>query len=495
MTECLLLGGLACAAGVALAAAGLRLMTGLPLDGIPRIHDASLDAPVLIFAVLTGLVTTVLFGLAPAWRLNRAGARQGSGADAHSTATSGNRRISGALVALQFALSLILLVGAGLLLRSLQLLLAVDPGFDATNVLTLRLYLPPVQETGYENPYAPAAGDEGQRTARFYLDLADRVRVLPGVRSAALVSSLPLTGDIDADGTIVEGHEPSPGDPVAVTRIVRSGPGYFGTMRIAILRGRDFADSDRETSMPVAIVDETFARRYWPDGNAIGQRIRYAWNTEQDPWMTIVGVVAGIRDESLAEGQEPHLYIPFSLEPHRGMHLVARTEGHPEAAIAGVRAALRDLDPGVPAFAVQSLDQTVGASLSQQKFANVLLALFAAIALLLAAAGIYGVMSLEVNSRVKELAIRIALGARPSEVFGLVIGHGARLAGAGLVAGLAGALALTRLLAGLLFEVAPTDPATFAAVIALLAAVAFVASAAPARHATRVDPIAALRLE
>ena len=495
MTECLLLGGLGCAAGLALAAAGLRIVNRLPLGGIPRIREVNLDVAVLTFAVVTGLLATSLFGLAPAWRMNCMGVQEGLRGEGRCTATTGSRRTNGALVALQFALSLILLCGTGLLLRSFQRLVAVEPGFDTGNLLTLRLYLPPARRTGYENPFAPASGEEGVRTARFYLGLAESVRGLPGMRAAALVSNLPFTGDINADGTIVEGHEPPPGEPAALTRIVGSSPGYFHAMGMTLLRGRDFAESDRDVSMPVAIVDDSLARRYWPDGNAVGQRIRFAWDTEEGAWRTIVGVVSAIRDETPAHGVEPHLYIPFLQEPQRSMHLVARTEGDPAAAIHAVRAALREADPRVPAFAVQSMDQAIGASLFQQKFTNVLLALFAVISLLLAAAGIYGVMSLEVTSRLKEIAIRMALGAPPAEVFGLVIRHGGMLAGAGLMAGLAGALAATRLLEGLLFEVTPTDPVTFATVTALLALVALLACVVPARRAVRVDPIAALRQE
>lgn len=495
MTECLLIGALGCAAGLVLAAPGLRLVTGLPLVDIWRLDEANLNVAALIFTVAAGLASTLLFGLLPALRINRAGERDGLRAEARSTAAPVSRRTNGALVALQFALSLVLLVGTGLLVKSFKRVLAVDPGFDAGKVLTLSLYYPPRRPSGYANPFAPEGGEEGEAAARFFASLAERVRGLPDVSAAGLISSLPLTGDIDADSTIVEGHEPRDGADIPVTRIARAGPGYFRAMQIPLLRGRDFADSDGPDSMPVAIVDEVLARRYWPDGDAVGKRVRYGWDTQENPWRTIVGVVSGIRDGALTEDRQPHVYYPVTQERMRRLNLVVRTQGDPEAAVGSVRAALRAVDPSIPAFDVQTMDATIGHSLFQQKFTNALLGLFAVLSILLAATGIYGVISLEVASRVRELAIRIALGARPAAVFGLVVRRGARLAAAGVLAGAAGALALTRVLESLLFEVEPTDPETFAAAIVLLTAVALLACVIPARRATRVDPIVSLRQE
>jgi predicted permease len=495
MTECLLIGALGCAAGLALAAFGLRLVTSLPLAGLWRIDEADLNVPVLIFTGTAGLASTLLFGLLPVLRMNRLGSRDGLRPGTRSTAAPVSRRTNGALVALQFALSVVLLVGTGLLLKSFQRVLAVDPGFDAGKVLTLSLYYPPRKQTEYANPFAPTSGDEGEAAARFFTSVAERVRALPGVSAAGLVSSLPLTGDIDADGIIVEGHEPKDGAQAPVTLIARAGPGYFRAMQIPLLRGRDFADGDGPDSMPVAIVDEVLARRYWPDGDAVGRRVRYSWDTSETPWRTIIGVVSGIRDAALTEDRQPHVYYPITQERMRRLNLVVRTEGDPEAAVGSVRAALRAVDPSIPAFDVQTMGATVGQSLFQQKFMNALLGLFAALSLLLAATGIYGVISLEVASRLKELAIRIALGARPVEVFGLVLRHGASLAAAGLLPGIAGAFALTCVLETMLFEVEPTDPGTFATAIVLLTAVALLACVIPARRATRVDPIVWLRQE
>jgi predicted permease len=492
LTECLLLGALGCAAGLALARFGLDAVSRLPLGGIPRLNEVRLDPAVLLFTTVIGLLATLLFGLVPALRLGRPGSPSYRRGESRGTVSAGARATNGALVAIQFALSLVLLVGTGLLLKSFHRLVTVEPGFRTENVLTLHLYVPPQSPTGYKNPFAPASGAEGVRVLAFYRSVEERLRALPEVAAAGLVSALPFTGDQETDGTIVEGREPEPGSDAPVTQILTTSPGYFSAMGMSVRRGRDFADSDRIDSLPVAIVDDAMARRYWPDRSALGGRIRFAWNEEENAWMTVVGVVSDIRDVTIAQNTEPHLYLPLGQGPRRRMSLVVRAAGEAAGAI---REAIRAVDPAIPPFDVQSMEQNLGASLFQERFTNLLLSGFALISLLLAAAGIYGVMSLEVSSRLKELAIRVALGARPREVFGLILRRGTNLALAGLAAGFLGALALTRLLKNLLFEVTPTDPETYATVIVLLVAVALLACALPARRATRVDPIASLRQE
>jgi predicted permease len=495
LTECLLLGAIGCAAGLALAGWGLDAVRRLPLGGIPRLNEVRLDPAVLAFTSAIGLLAALLFGLVPALRLGRPGAPLERQRESRSTVSAGARATNGALVAVQFALSLVLLVGTGLLLKSFHRMVTVEPGFRTEDVLTLRLYVPPQSPAGYENPFASASGAEGVRVLAFYRGVEERLRGLPGVRAAGLVSGLPFTGDVNADGTIVEGHEPSPGDAAEVRQILTASPGYFRALGISLLQGRDFSDSDRADSVPVAIVDQAMAGRDWPNRSALGGRIRFSWDEGENAWMTVIGVVSDIRDVTLARGTEPHLYLPLAQSPQRRMSLVVRTEGEPTAAAATIREAIRGVEPAIPPFDVQSMEQNLGASLFQERFTNVLLSGFAALSLLLAAAGIYGVMSLEVSSRLKELAIRTALGARPREIFGLILRRGTKLAVAGLAAGCIGALALTRLLKNLLFEVTPTDPATYSAVIGLLVAVAILACALPAHRATRVDPIAALRQE
>jgi putative ABC transport system permease protein len=279
----------------------------------------------------------------------------------------------------------------------------------------------------------------------------------------------------------------------SLTIIQRTTPGYFSTLRLPLLRGRDFEEADRAGAPGVVVVDETLARTAWPGQVAVGQRIRFAWDDSPEAWKTIVGVVAAVRDDRLDRAVEPHLYLPFLQEPMRRMSLVARTEIDPDAAAPAIQQALRGVDPSVPPFALRSMASTVRLSLFQRRLTNGLLAAFATVALLLAAAGIYGVMSLEVSSRFKEIAVRLALGARPGAVVGMVLRRGAVLAAAGMAAGMAGAFALMRLLSDMLYEVRPDDPGTLFAAVALLGSVALLACALPARRAVRVDPIAALR--
>jgi len=494
MTECLLLGGFGCAAGIALAAASLRVVESLSLTGIPRLNEVKLDAAVLLFAVVTGLLATLLFGLAPAVRANRIGVQAGLRGESRGTATAGSRRTNGVLVATQFAMSLVLLVGTGLLLRSLERLLAVEPGFDSRNLLTLSVFVPPVKDFSYRNPFASPQGEEQAHVIGYLERSVEVVRAVPGVRFAAM-GDFPFSDGLESDGTVAEGHEPGPDDVVPVTQIRAAGPGYFRTLGIRLLRGREFVEADREGSLPVAIVDETLARRYWPDGNAVGRRIRFSWDTDQPTWMTIVGVAAGIRDVTLATSAQPSMYVAQAQRPGRLINLMVRTEGDPTSVVGALRAALRTVDPNVPAFSVQTMEENIGVTLFPQKFTGSLLAGFAAVALLLAAVGIYGVTSLDVTSRYRELAIRIALGAQRGEVFGMVLRQGTALAVAGLALGVAGAFAGARLLADLLFEVGTADPLTFVAVPVLLLTVALVACLLPARRATRVDPITALRQE
>jgi putative ABC transport system permease protein len=495
LTELLLLGALGGAAGSLLALPILGLARRLPAGFVPRLEEVRLDPVVFGAALLAGAMAAVLAGLLPALRAGRDGASLHAGPAARSTAAPRGRRLNGGLVGVQFALSLLLLAGTGLMLKSLDRLLSVDPGFETDHLLTLHLDLPPRQAGVYANPLAPVAEAEAEGTERYYSRVVEAVRAQPGVQSAALAQSLPFGGDLDADMTVCEGHDTGDGASGSLTLIQRTTPGYFSTLRLPLLRGRDFEARDRTGAPAVVIVDETLARNAWPGQDAIGRRIRFAWDDGPDRWRTIVGVVAAVRDDRLDRAAEPHLYVPFRQEPMRRMSLVARTGIEPDRAAPAIQEALRSVDPSVPPFALRSMESTLRLSLFQRRLTNGLLGAFAAIALLLAAAGIYGVMSLEVSSRFKEIAVRLALGARPAGVVGMVLRRGAGLAAAGMAAGLAGSFALMRFLSGLLFEVRPDDPGTLFAVVALLGSVALLACALPARRAVRVDPIAALRDE
>ena len=481
ITESLLLALIGGVAGTALAWLAVGLLRQLPsLQQVPRLAEVSINPTVLAFTAALAVLTGLLFGLAPALRTYKLGLAAGMREGMRGSASRESRRLNSALVGAQFALCLVLLIGAGLLLKSFQRLVSVSPGFQPENVLSMRLALP-------NNRYANA-----DQTVQFFDHLLERVRSLPGIRSAGVVSLLPFSDGRTSDGYVVEGHEPESGGvaPNAQDRVVS--PGYFQTLEIPLLRGRDFLASDRANSLPVAIVDETLARRYWPDGDALGKRIRYSWS---DEWRTIVGVTAGVKNINLRETMEPHFYYPYAQSQSQEMYLTVRTVGEPAAVTAAIRSEVQALDADLPVWGVKPLTDAVDQTLNNQRLTNTLLAVFALLAVLLAAVGIYGVMSLYVNNRTTEFGIRMALGAQPSALLRSVLRQGLTLTLAGVAAGTAAAFALMRMLASLLFEVSATDPAVFFSVPVLLIAVAVLACYIPARRATRVDPLVALRYE
>lgn len=481
LTESLLLALVGGAMGAALAWLGVGLLRQLPsLQQLPRLAEVSVNPTVLAFTAALALLTGLLFGLAPAVRAYKIGLQAGMREGMRGSASRASRQLNSLLVATQFALCLVLLISAGLLLKSFQRLISISPGFKPENVLSMRLALP-------SSKYA-----SGDQTVQFFDNLLERVRSLPGVRSAAVVSLLPFSGGATSDGFVVEGHEPEPGGvaPNAQDRVVS--PGYFQTLEIPLLRGRDFLASDRVDSPLVAIVDDTLASRYWADGDAIGKRIRYAWS---DQWMTIVGVSAAIKNGKLTEKLEPHFYYPYAQEPSRQMYLTVRTTGEPAAITSAVRSEVQSLDADLPVWGVQPLAEAIDRTLNNHRLTNALLTVFALLAVLLAAVGIYGVMSLYVSNRTNEFGIRLALGAQPAVVLRSVLRQGLALALAGVVTGTAAAVVVTRALASLLFEVSATDPVIFLSVPLLLVMVALLACYIPARRATRVDPLVALRYE
>lgn len=481
LTESLLLAVIGGGTGVVLAWFAVRLLPRLPaLERVPRIGEVSINPTVLAFIAGLVVLTGVLFGLAPALRSYRLGLETGMREGVRGSASLASSRLNRSLIAAQFALCMVLLVGAGLLLKSFQRLLSTNPGFKSENVLSMRLALP---NTKYTN---------ADQSVQFFDSLLERVRGLPGVQSAAVTSLLPFTDGRESDGFVVEGHEPTSGGlaPNAQRRVVSLG--YFQTLGVPLLRGRDFLPRDRGYSTRVAIVDETLAHRYWTDGDAIGKRIRYAWSEE---WMTIVGVSAGVKNSNLRETIDPHLYYPYTQTQPRQMNLTVRTLGEYTALIASIRSEVLALDGDLPVWGVQPLSDAVDRTLNHQRVTNTLLTAFALLAVLLAAVGIYGVMSLYVSNRANEFGIRLALGARPTVLMRSVLKQGLTLTLAGILAGTAIAAALTQTLAALLFEVSATDPTTFFSVPLLLVLVASLACYIPARRATRVDPLVALRYE
>ncbi|HEY3040830.1 MAG TPA: ABC transporter permease [Pyrinomonadaceae bacterium] len=440
-----------------------------------------INLPVLTFTLLLSVLSGVLFGLAPAWQLSRSdlnsalkeGARQ---------ATSSSHRLRGLLVVSEVALSLMLLVSAGLLIRSFLQLVKTNPGFNSDNLLTMNLVLP-----------AAKYKDEPQR-AVFYSELLRRVTELPGIASAAAINHLPLGGSNSSTSFLVEGLAEPPRGQEFLGRYRVCTPNYFETMGIAVLKGRGFTEQDKAGSQAVVVVNETLARKYWPNTDPIGKRMRYTGPLQENPWMQVVGVVQDVKHEMTLPITED-FYVPHAQDAWSSMVLVAKTKVEPAAMAAPIRQQVLALDKDQPVFDVHTMREVRAISLALYSFSSVMLSIFAGVALLLAAIGIYGVMFYAVMQRTQEIGIRMALGARALDVLKLVVKNGMSLALIGVVAGLAGAYALTRLLASLLFGVTPTDIVTFSTVTLGLLLVALLACYIPARRATKVDPLVALRYE
>jgi predicted permease len=404
-----------------------------------------------------------------------------------STASGRRQRLRGLLVMGEVALSVVLLLGAGLLLRSLWALQQVDLGFEPRGVLTLRLSLP---EASYEKPEAVVA---------FYRQLLERTRALPGVDAAGLLRLLPLGAPIGDWGLDVEGYEEAPGRGAKGDWQVAS-DGALEALGEHIVRGRAFTAADAADSEPVALVNETMARTYWPGRDALGGRLRQGSNPDR-PWVRVVGIVRDVRHNGVTAPIKEKFYRPHAqfagttgFAP-RTMHLVVRSSGDPLALVAPIRTALRGLDPNVPAAAIRPMTEVVAAAVATSRLAGSLLAAFALLALVLSAVGIYGLLSYLVNERRQELGIRMAIGADARDVLRLILGQGLRLTLSGLAAGWLAAFALARLTGSLLHGVKPHDPATFVLAPLVLVLAAFAASYLPARRAAQVDPVAALRSE
>ena len=479
VTEILMLSVAAGAISVVLATWGTSLLVSLSPAGIPRIMEARVDARVLGFTALVSLGTGVLFGLAPALGASRVGLAE-STKEAGRSGAGGRRsgRARNLLIVGEVALALVLLVGAGLLVRTLGQLQNVPLGFNPRNVLTMTV----------------AKSPAGMETGEFYKQLTERVRALPGVADASVTWQLPLSGAAASTSLNIDGRPDDPGNvPTGVLH--SAGPGYFRTMGIPFLRGRDFMDHDDMTSAPVIIVNETLARRFFPDG-ALGKHIMPGYTTTgQYVMREIVGVVGDVKHQGLRGAAVPEFYYAQAQMPVTSMTLVVRATGDPHALATPVREAVQAMEPNAPVFAVRTAEEYLSASLAPTRFSMTLLAAFAAVALVMTAVGLYGVISFSVSQSTRDIGIRVALGAQGRDTIRLVMGQGLTLTLAGVVLGLGGALGLTRLMSGLLFGVGTTDPATYGGVVLLLVAVAALACYVPARRATRVDPVVALRYD
>jgi putative ABC transport system permease protein len=476
---------LAAAGGVA---ATLLVMWTVPTlvaldpDALAGIDHVPLDARVMTFTTLAVLLATLLFGATPALLSTRRDAADLL-RDAARGTTAGvrGRRFSAGLIGAQVALAVIPLAGAGLLLRSFEQLVRVDTGLATEGALTMTMQLP---ASRYR---------EDADVASFYGRLLKNVAVLPGVTAAGAVSHAPLTGN-DAAGSLhfEDRPEPSPAE-TPWSRMRAASPRYFDAAGISLLRGRAFTDADTENAPHVAIVDEAFARAYFPDGDAIGKQFRLDF--EPDVPREIVGIVRSVRHEGVAIEPEPQLYVPFTQQALHFMTLVVRTDGDPIALDGPVREQVRALDPNLPVYGVNTLAGLVSRSLAGQRFSAVLVAIFGLLALVMAAAGIYGVVSFTVSQRTREIGIRVALGAERARVLRMLLLDEGRWALAGGIIGLLGALALQNAIRNMLYGVSGTDLVTYMAVAALLGAVALLATWIPARRAASTDPVATLRME
>jgi putative ABC transport system permease protein len=486
LTESALLAATGGVAGLALAVWGIHALVGAGPAIIPRVAAVTVDGRVLLLSLGITAATAMAFGLLPALRAARVDLA-GTFRDGDRASSDGRARVQlrGLLVASEFALALVLLIGTGLMIRTVAALQHVDPGFDPRGVLAMT-----VSTTG-----TPAA--DSSRHAQFYVDALARVKSLPGVASASYINHLPIAGDIWGFPFRLEGRPvPRPGEsPTATYRVVF--PRYFATMRLPMLSGRDIAETDRLGAPPVVVINEFMARTHWPNENAVGKRIAIGDST----WTTVVGVAKNAVRSNWSAPPEEEMYLSFYQQPRylKGgyMTLVVRGEcarSCDAAALApSVRSAIRSIEHNAPISSVQTMSAVVSEATADQRFYLVLLASFAAIAILLAAVGIYGVMSYAVARRTHEIGIRIALGAESSSLLMIVVRQAMFVACIGAAAGLAMAFALTRLMRGVLFGVAPTDAMTFAGVTLVLFAVALIASLVPARRATLIDPLTALR--
>ncbi len=499
LTESVLLSLIGGAIGLALARWGVQLILYVSPTGIPRSREIGLDWTVLAFTVVVSVATGIIFGLLPAI--------QAGDVDVHETlkesgrGTSSRQWLRSFLVVGEVATTLVLLIAAGLMIRSFYLLQKVNPGFSHEQLTTFSVALP-------QKKYATQ-----EARASFYDRLLENIRALPGIESAAAASGLPLGNNGWQSGFRIEGRPDPPRDQTPLVELCMVTPDYFKAMNIPLLRGRSFTDSDNRSHLAgqdlsklnddqrairglnKIIIDEEFAKRYWPNEDPIGKRVLFG-GQEEPRKLEVIGVVGRVKMESLNQNSDRvQGYYPYAQSPSGSMTIIMKGASDPNQLIGSVRAAIKEIDPDQPIYAIRTMDEIRAESVQNERLNLTLLSLFAGIALVLAIVGIYGVMSYSVTQRTHEIGIRMAVGARPRDVFTMIMGHGMKLAVIGVVIGLIGAFALTRLMASMLFGVEPTDATTYGGIAALLLGVSLLACYLPGRRATKVEPTVSLRYE
>jgi putative ABC transport system permease protein len=484
LTESLLLAALGGLLGILVTPWVISLLVALAPQNIPLLGEIKTDGSVLIFTFATSLFTSVIFGLAPAFQTSRLNLTEALKADSKAAVGNAHRnRARNAMVIAEIALSLVLLVGAGLAIKSFIRLINVDAGFKPTQVITFN---PAPSFTKYKNDPQPTA---------FTQRVLEQVRAIPGVEAAGAVSDLPLSGSENMGGFSVEGK---PEDAANKSKMIdRRGvtSGYFEAIGIPLISGRYFNEFDKTGSSGVIIVSESFARRYLPGEDPLGKRVKLGSASSDRPYLTIVGVVGDVKHTTLVDEARPHLYYPYLQRPQLTMGFVVRSPLNLGTLAPLIREAVWSVDRDAPVENLKPLEQSIIEATAQKRFQMLLLTLFAGLALLLASVGIYGVMSYAVSQRTQELGIRLALGARPGDLMRMILKDGLLVTAGGVAIGIISALALTRVMQALLFEVSATDPLIFILVAVILTGVALVACLAPARRATKVDPMVALRYE
>lgn len=484
LTESMLLAVIAGALGAALAVWLCAALVRISPESLPTVGEIHIDGWALAFTAGISLITGILFGLAPALQASHSSVADALKEGSLSTTAGRSRHglLSG-LVIVEIALALVLLVSASLLVRSFVRLQSVNPGFDPRNVMTAALDLPDAK-------YSDA------KKAQFSNQMLAQLKALPGVESAALVYPLPMSGDEMRTTFEIEGH-PMPESDLPHSSLRVASPGYFATMRIALKQGRDFTEADTAGALPVVVINEALARQYFPDENPVGKHIKpgIATGPKEPAMREIVGVVGNVKFSGPAGENRPESYIPYAQVPFGSFTIVARTWRDPERLARPIASVVQSIDMDLPTYSVKTVEQYLNGTIAVPKLNTFLLTIFAVLAMLLTAVGLFGVISYSVAQRTRELGIRMALGGKPADILGLVIGQGVRLALYGVGVGLVAAFALTRFLSSLLFGVSSTDPLSFLVVVGMLLAVVVLACYVPARRGSRVDPMVALRYE